>query len=173
RDWSSDVCSSDLGHCIDQFGRKRILIYGMFSITFILLLYPVVQTGEALLVIRVLHGLAGGVLIPAAFAYVGDVTSTGNRAKPMAYTGAAIGGAAIIGLAIGGVMAARSKIEYVFIFVAILFSISVYLVIRYIPESFKQKERSRMNIREFVPLLKSKTLMQASLAAFALMISNG
>lgn len=161
------------GHWIDQFGRKRILIYGMFSITFILLLYPVVQTGEALLVIRVLHGLAGGVLIPAAFAYVGDVTSTGNRAKPMAYTGAAIGGAAIIGPAIGGVMAARSKIEYVFIFVAILFSISVYLVIRYIPESFKQKERSRMNIREFVPLLKSKTLMQASLAAFALMISNG
>src|SRR5699024_8131012 len=91
------------GHWIDQFGRKRILIYGMFSITFILLLYPLVQTGEALLVIRLLHGLAGGVLIPAAFAYVGDVTSTGNRAKPMAYTGAAIGGAAIIGPAIGGV----------------------------------------------------------------------
>src|SRR5690625_6220142 len=91
------------GHWIDQFGRKRILIYGMFSITFILLLYPVVQTGESLLVIRVLHGLAGGVLIPAAFAYVGVVTSTGNRAKPMAYTGAAIGGAAIIGPAIGGV----------------------------------------------------------------------
>src|SRR5699024_2620184 len=114
-----------------------------------------------------------GVLIPAAFAYVGDVTSTGNRAKPMAYAGSAIGGAAIIGPAMGGVMAAGSKIEYVLIFVGILFSISVSLVIRYIPESFKQKERSRMNIREFMPLLKSKTLMQASLAAFALMISNG
>src|SRR5699024_1785680 len=75
------------GHWIDQFGRRRILIYGMFSVTFILLLYPVVQTGTSLLIVRVIHGLAGGVLIPAAFAYVGDVTSTGNRAKPMAYTG--------------------------------------------------------------------------------------
>lgn len=161
------------GHWIDQFGRRRILIYGMFSVTFILLLYPVVQTGTSLLIVRVIHGLAGGVLIPAAFAYVGDVTSTGNRAKPMAYTGAAIGGAAIIGPAIGGIMAARSKIEYVFIFVAFLFLISVYLVIRFIPESFKRRERSRIDIKEYISLLKNKTLIQASLAAFALMISNG
>src|SRR5699024_1042649 len=140
------------GHWIDQFGRRRILIYGMFSVTFILLLYPVVQTGTSLLIVRVIHGLAGGVLIPAAFAYVGDVTSTGNRAKPMAYTGVAIGGAAIIGPAIGGIMAARSKIEYVFIFVAFLFLISVYLVIRFIPESFKRRERSRIDIKEYISL---------------------
>src|SRR5699024_12791763 len=38
------------GHWIDQFGRRRILIYGMFSVTFILLLYPVVQTGTSLLI---------------------------------------------------------------------------------------------------------------------------
>lgn len=161
------------GHWIDRFGRKKMLLTGMVGVTFVLLLYPYAQSAEQLFAIRFLHGLAGGALIPAAFAYVGDQTSKKSRGKAMALTGACIGAAAIIGPALGGIMAARSQVEYVFYLVAGLFFITILLVLKFIKESFVASERSAVSIKHFLPLLKDRLLLQASLAAFALMVSNG
>lgn len=161
------------GHWIDRFGRKKMLVAGMAAVTVILLFYPLAQTGEQLFIVRLLHGLAGGVLIPAAFAYVGDQTTKQTRGKAMALTGACIGAAAIFGPAIGGIMAAKSEISYVFYLVAILFVLTIVLALKFIKESFKASERSGVSLAHFLPLLKNKTLLQASLAAFALMVSNG
>lgn len=161
------------GHWIDRFGRKRMLLVGMIGVTFILLLYPLAQTGEQLFMVRLLHGLAGGVLIPAAFAYVGDQTSKRTRGKAMALTGACIGAAAILGPAVGGIMAAKSEITYVFYLVAVLFFLTVLLAMKFIEESFRASDRSGVSLTHFLPLLKNKLLLQASLAAFALMVSNG
>lgn len=161
------------GHWIDRYGRKKMLLTGMVAVFAILLLYPLAQNGNQLFVIRFVHGLAGGVLIPAAFAYIGDQTSKGTRGKSMAFTGASIGIAAIIGPAIGGIMAARSKIEYVFIFVSILFLITSFLIMKFVKESYVSTDRGKFNFKDFVPLLKHPLMIQASLAAFALMVSNG
>lgn len=161
------------GHWIDNFGRKKMLFIGMFTVCIMLFLYPLAKTGEQLFIARFFHGLAGGILIPAAFAYVGDQTKTSTRGKSMAYTGASIGLAAIIGPAIGGVMAARASIETVFLSVSILFFISSLFILFFVKESFVTTERGKFNFKEFTPLIKHPLLMQASLAAFALMISNG
>lgn len=161
------------GHWIDRFGRKKMLVSGMVAVSLILLLYPLAQTGGQLFFVRLIHGLAGGVLIPAAFAYVGDQTSKKNRGKAMALTGACIGAAAILGPAIGGIMASKSKIEYVFYVVAILFLPTILLALKFIKESFKASDRSGVSLAHFIPLLKNKYILQASLAAFALMVSNG
>ncbi|WP_100012206.1 MFS transporter [Lentibacillus sediminis] len=161
------------GHWIDRFGRKKILLWGMLSGAVILFLYPFAQTGEQLFFIRFFHGIAGGVLIPAAFAYVGDRTKKGARGKPMAITGAAIGIAAIIGPAVGGIMAARAQIDYVFILVAVLFLISSVLIVLFVEESFAPVNRKGIAFRHIIPLMKHPLLLQASLAAFGLMISNG
>lgn len=161
------------GHWIDRYGRKRMLLTGMFLVATILLFYPLAQTGYQLFAIRFFHGLAGGILIPAAFAYVGDISKSKTRGKSMAFTGAGIGIAAITGPAIGGVMAAKSQVEYVFISVAILFFISTLLTYKLIEESYVSTEKGKFNLKEFMPLLKHPLVLQASLAAFALMISNG
>src|SRR5699024_7648602 len=161
------------GHWIDRYGRKRMLFTGMLFAGIILLFYPLAQTGWQLFIIRFFHGLAGGVLIPAAFAYVGDQTKAGSRGKAMALTGACIGTAAIIGPAVGGIMAARSKADYVFILVAVLFFISLFLIYKFIEESFKATEKGKFSFSEFLSLIKHPLVPQASLAAFAIMISNG
>lgn len=164
------------GHWIDRYGRKKMLYSGMFAVFAILLLYPLAQNGWQLFFIRFIHGLAGGVLIPAAFAYIGDQSDQSKNktgAKPMAYAGASIGIAAIIGPAIGGIMAARSKIDYVFLFISLLFLITALLIIRFMQESFVSTDRGKFNFRDFLPLLKNPLIIQASLAAFSLMVSNG
>src|SRR5699024_11188355 len=101
------------GHWIDKFGRKRMLFIGMSIVAAVLFLYPLAQTPWLLFFARFFHGLAGGVLIPAAFAYIGDKSTSATRGKSMALTGASIGISAIIGPAIGGVMAARASFNTV------------------------------------------------------------
>src|SRR5699024_11297923 len=98
-----------------HFGRKRMLFFGMGAVFIILLFYPLANTGWQLFIVRFLHGLAGGVLIPAAFAYIGDQSVGATRGKTMAFTGASIGIAAILGPAIGGILASRASIESVFL----------------------------------------------------------
>lgn len=161
------------GHWIDNFGRKKMLLYGMIGVSIILCFYPFAKTGEHLLIIRFFHGLFGGILIPAAFAYIGDLTDNKARGRTMAFTGASIGTSAIVGPAIGGIMAARASYESVFLFIAGLFIITIILLLKYIEESFASSERTKVQAKDFFPLLKNPLLMQASLAAFALMISNG
>lgn len=161
------------GHWIDNYGRKKMLLTGMILVCIILLFYPLARNGWELFFVRFFHGLAGGVLIPAAFAYVGDLTTGKTRGKSMAFTGASIGMAAIMGPAIGGVLAAKSSITTVFLFVSALFLISAVLVFFFLKETFMTTERGKFNIKDFVPLVKHPLIILASISAFALMISNG
>src|SRR5690625_2403524 len=161
------------GHWIDNFGRKKMLFYGMLGVAIMLCFYPFAQSGIHLFIIRFFHGLFGGILIPAAFAYIGDLTDDKTRGRTMAFTGASIGTAAIVGPAIGGVMAARASYESVFLLIAGLFVVTIILLLKYIEESFSGSARTKVQAKDFVPLLKNPLLMQASLAAFALMVSNG
>lgn len=161
------------GHWIDKFGRKKMLFTGMIFVCLILFLYPFAQNGFQLFLARFFHGLAGGILIPAAFAYVGDRSAGKTRGKSMAFTGASIGIAAIVGPAVGGVLAARASIESVFILVAVLFLISTILVFFFIEETFTTTDRGKFNFKDFVPLIKHPMIMLASMSAFALMVSNG
>lgn len=161
------------GHWIDRFGRKKMLFTGMVAVFLILLIYPLANNGWQLFTVRFLHGLAGGILIPAAFAYIGDQSIGKTRGKTMAYTGASIGIAAIIGPAIGGILAARASMESVFLFVASLFFIASIIVYIFIQESFVSTERGKFNFKEFIPLIKHPLILLASFAAFALMVSNG
>ncbi|PYZ95233.1 MFS transporter [Salipaludibacillus keqinensis] len=161
------------GHWIDRFGRKKILLTAMILVAVILCFYPLAQSGGQLFVVRLIHGLAGGALIPAAFAYIGDSTGKEGRGKTMAYTGACIGTAAIIGPALGGVIASVSSIDYVFILVSSLFIITSILIVKYVKESYSAPELGSMSLSHFIPLLKQPLLIQACLSAFALMVSNG
>lgn len=164
------------GHWIDRYGRKKMLYSGMIAVSAILLLYPLAQNGWQLFSIRFIHGLAGGILIPATFAYIGDQTDKKDQktgTKSMAYAGASIGLAAIIGPAIGGIMAARSKIDIVFISISVLFLITALLIVKVLEESFVSTDRGKFNLKDFLPLLKNPLMIQASLAAFSFMVSNG
>lgn len=161
------------GHWIDQFGRKKMLLIGMVGVAVVLLFYPLAQTGEQLLLFRFLHGLAGGILIPAAFAYVSDLTSSRTRGKSMAFTGASIGISAIVGPAFGGIMASRASEEAVFLFVAGLFLVTTIFVVFFLKETYKVPERRKLDLQEFMPLIKHPLVLQASISAFALMVSNG
>src|SRR3954467_11181780 len=81
------------GRASDRIGRRPVLIVGLIgSVGFYLLfrIATIFQSMTLLFIARIGAGIAGAT-IPAAQAYIADMTSLQNRAKGMALIGAAFG----------------------------------------------------------------------------------
>src|SRR6201997_3933589 len=63
----------------DHFSRKTIMIIGTAGITFFTLLIPLVQTGEQLIGLRLLTGLAGGFAVSAPFPIAAELMPAQHR----------------------------------------------------------------------------------------------
>lgn len=100
------------GRLSDSVGRKRIILTGMFGFTAGTVLFNSTLhmglagwiTGTtlfiALMVTRVMHASVMSATMPAANAYMADVTSVANRARGMGAAGAANNIGAILGPAV-------------------------------------------------------------------------
>lgn len=161
------------GPWIDRFGRKRIMLWGMCIAGASLFIYAAVVTATQLLWVRFLHGIGGGLLIPAIFAYLGDRAHTGEKGRTMALAGAGIGVAAILGPAFGGIIKQYLGIEWVFIIIALLMLVAAFLAKLFLPETFHQPERVSGDASQWLDLLKNRHLLNAYLSVFGLMCSQG
>jgi multidrug resistance protein len=91
------------GRLSDRIGRRPVIICGLLASA---IAYGALALADSLALIfaaRILGGIAGG-NIPAAQAYIADVTTPENRAKGMGLIGAAFGLGFVFGPAIGGVL---------------------------------------------------------------------
>ena len=91
------------GRLSDRIGRRPVIIYGLLASA---VAYAALALADSLALIfaaRILGGVAGG-NIPAAQAYIADVTAPEDRAKGMGLIGAAFGLGFVFGPAIGGVL---------------------------------------------------------------------
>ena len=67
------------GILTDKKGPFRILVVGLFTTSIALFLYNVVAGPYVLLVIRFVHGLVAGFIVPAAFTYLANDTANEKR----------------------------------------------------------------------------------------------
>ena len=77
--WAVSVVS--VGPLSDSFGRRPVCLAGLFVLSASVLGSAFAPNIEALLVLRVLTGLAGGMLPPNAVGAVSDIISPARRAQ--------------------------------------------------------------------------------------------
>jgi Arabinose efflux permease len=99
------IFSPFTGRAADKFGRKIIIVLGLFIFAFSELLFGLGQSIEVLFVSRMLGGLAGACIMPAVTAFIVDLTTDKNRARSLGFMTAAINFGFIIGPGVGGVLA--------------------------------------------------------------------
>lgn len=111
------LASPRWGRLSDRWGRKRVMVLGLFGYavgnllfatvfhaTMIGLLLPV--AGYLLLMLtRVMHASVMSAIMPASSAYMADITSVSMRTKGMGAVGAANNFGSILGPALGGMLA--------------------------------------------------------------------
>lgn len=93
------------GRWVDQYGRKKIIIIGLFMFGVSELIFGLGTHVSALYLSRMLGGVSAAFIMPGVTAYLADVTTIEERPKAMGYMSAAISTGFIIGPGIGGFIA--------------------------------------------------------------------
>lgn len=93
------------GRAGDLFGRRRLFRIGLVVFLLASLLGGVAQTGDVLIAARVLQGIGGAIIAPAALSLLADTFPAGQaRNKALGVYGAMGGLGAVVGLLLGGAL---------------------------------------------------------------------
>ena len=92
------------GRLSDRSGRKLFLSTGLFCYSIISLGYIWADSVSQLTLVRLIHGVAAGMILPVAQAYVGDISPPGEEGKWMGYFNAAFFTGLGCGPLMGGVL---------------------------------------------------------------------
>lgn len=93
------------GRWVDQFGRKKMIVIGLFFFSLSELLFGIGQQVEILFLSRMLGGVSAAFIMPAITAFIADITTLKTRPRALGYMSAAISTGFIIGPGIGGFLA--------------------------------------------------------------------
>lgn len=93
------------GRWVDQFGRKKMIILGLFIFCISELLFGIGTHVSVLYLSRILGGISAAFIMPGVTAYIADITSLEERPKALGYISAAVSTGFIIGPGVGGFIA--------------------------------------------------------------------
>ena len=117
------------GVLVDRIGRRRVTLLGLVAAAVAVAGYTLATTVGLFVLVRLLHGVAGGILVPAVFAAAGDRARRGAEGRAFGRLGAVIGGAAVLAPAAAGVVRQVLGTDEVFIGVAGLLLIGVLVAL--------------------------------------------
>ncbi|MDO3409987.1 MFS transporter [Saccharibacillus sp. CPCC 101409] len=93
------------GQLSDRFGRKKLIMTGLFFTVVSDYLFAISHTLGLLYAARFIGGIGLGLMVPSVMAYVADSTTPQTRAKGMGYLGAAMNLGMVLGPGLGGLIA--------------------------------------------------------------------
>ncbi|MDN7240694.1 MFS transporter [Planococcus sp. N028] len=127
------------GRAVDKYGRKPMIISGLFIFSISELLFGLGETVEVLFISRILGGVSAAFIMPAVTAFIADITTTQTRPKALGYMSAAISTGFIIGPGIGGFLAEIST-RLPFFFAAGFGMFAMFLSLLLLKEPERQSE---------------------------------
>lgn len=99
------IMSPIAGRWADKYGRKKMIVCGLFIFSLSELLFGLGKTVEVLFASRFLGGISAAFIMPAVTAFIADITTMATRPKALGYMSAAISTGFIIGPGLGGFLA--------------------------------------------------------------------
>lgn len=127
------------GRWVDHYGRKPMILIGLFIFAFSEALFGIGKSIFVLFVSRILGGISAAFIMPAVTAFIADITSKSERSKALGFMSAAINTGFIIGPGLGGFLGEIS-IRLPF------FAAAVFGVVAAIVSLFFLKEPARQEV---------------------------
>jgi MFS transporter, DHA1 family, multidrug resistance protein len=99
------IFSPIAGKWTDQYGRRKMIIYGLAGLTLSMFIFYFSNSIWVLYASRAVGGIGCAMLVPAIFAYIADITTMDQRAKGNSLVSAAMSLGIVVGPGIGGFFA--------------------------------------------------------------------
>lgn len=133
------------GKLTDTIGRVPVMIFGSVVCVVCSLLYPLVSSVAAFLLLRFFHGFSTGFKPTGTAAYIADIVPSTRRAEAMGMVGlfSTIGMA--LGPAIGGFITPHWGITVMFQVSAVFALLSVVILVGGMKETLKNKQPFRFS----------------------------
>ncbi len=163
------VFSPIAGKWTDQYGRRKMIIYGLAGLTLSMFIFYASNSIWVLYASRAVGGIGCAMLVPAIFAYIADITTIEQRAKGNSLVSAAMSLGIVVGPGIGGFLAEFGLKFPILIsafvsLVSVMFSILLLkeskpaaqfgVATEILPdESMAQKIARSVNMPYFIPLI--------------------
>lgn len=154
-----------IGPISDRFGRRAVLLWGSGSMVIALALHVFAVDVGSLLAVRVLAGIAGGVLTGSAVSFIGDYFPYERRgwANGWAMSGFAVG--QVLGIPAGTLLAARHGFAAPFLLFAVTMAIAFLLVLVIVPRQHRTPAAPltiASGLAEYAALLSSRRVRGAA-----------
>lgn len=152
------------GKLTDTIGRVPVMIFGSLVCVVCSLMYPLVSSVGAFLLLRFFHGFSTGFKPTGTTAYVSDIVPFNRRGEAMGMVGLASTIGMALGPAIGGYMALRWNINVMFQLSAMFALLSVVILIG-MKETLANKQKFRLSLLKirgdeiFEPLVWSPVII--------------
>jgi predicted MFS family arabinose efflux permease len=166
------------GPISDRVGRRAVLLWGSGAMAVALLLHPLAVDFATLLAVRILAGIAGGVLTGSAVSFVGDYFPYARRgwANGWVMSGFALG--QVVGVPLGTILAARHGFAAAFLLFAAVMAVAFVLVLLVVPQPRAARSDRPLTLAsglaEYVALLSMRPARGAALvyASMFFAVSN-
>lgn len=134
------------GKLTDTIGRVPVMIFGSVICVICSLLYPLVSSVGAFLLLRFFHGFSTGFKPTGTTAYVSDLVPYKRRAEAMGMVGLFSTIGLALGPAIGGFIAARWNIYVMFQVSAVFALLSVVILVGGLKETLPDRQRFKPSL---------------------------
>lgn len=170
------------GGLSDRYGRKPILLIGIFGNAIAQLLFGLSTALWMLFAARILAGMLSSATLPTAMAYIGDSTSERERGGAMGILGAAMGIGMVIGPGIAGLLAGQSlfglqPLSTPFFFASGLSLLAMLLILLILPESLpilqRKDDGGKLRGPQLGEMWQALTSPIGSLLVLAFLVSFG
>ncbi|BBB91452.1 MAG TPA: MFS transporter [Methylomusa anaerophila] len=153
------------GKLADKYGRKKLLLFGAGLFALLFFFYDRIQAVVPLYLLRILHGVAHGSYLAAAYAYVADLAPVERRGEVMGIYGAANVLAMALFPAWGSSLITGSQDFSTLFMVAIATAAAGFLAVAGIDER-KPSEEGPPNV-SILAVIRLRAVLVASLTLFA------
>ena len=164
------------GRVIDRVGHRVPLVISLLGDAASMFLYTLCRLPLHLALVRLLHGIGGGLTGPATMKLASEQTAQGERGKAMGFYGMAIGMATLVGYGVSAVVASRLGYRPLFYVGSAVLLVGVILSLVIAPAKKGDTEALRSPRPDFgrlASLLRRKGLVISYSSVFAHYFSFG
>ncbi|NUU60093.1 MFS transporter [Paenibacillus sp. JW14] len=161
------------GPLSEKYGRKSVIFIGLIALTCISLLIGLVRDFSWIIVLRGFQGAAAATFSPVALAYAVEMFPAQKRVTAIGFITTGFMVAGIVGQVMSGIVSQYYGWNAIFYFLAVVYSITAILVLKFLPKADFQNPNSSIldPIRNIGKLFARKNLILAYLVALVLLMS--